>query len=149
MSIELDILVRHEQWANAHVVQQMLAQPELPEKSVRLMCHIIGAQHIWISRIQHTPTHYDVFPSIDKHLWLSEIEKNSTVFSQILASDGLDRIVSYKNTKGMEFQNTVREILLHLCLHAQYHRGQIVVHNKSIIPDPKLTDMIFFLRENP
>ena len=34
-------------------------------------------------------------------------------------------LVTYKNSKGTEFRNSKRDILTHVALHGQYHRGQI------------------------
>lgn len=59
----------------------------------------------------------------------------------------LVRTISYTNTKGAAFNNTVEEILHHMVMHGMYHRGQVArgVRQAGGVPLP--TDFIVYVRE--
>ncbi|MGE7918037.1 DinB family protein [Viridibacillus sp. NPDC093762] len=68
------------------------------------------------------------------------------MFLTNLANTDLDKLISYKNSKGKECKNSVRDILTHVVLHGQYHRGQInsLLREKGI--EPINVDFITFVR---
>jgi uncharacterized damage-inducible protein DinB len=51
------------------------------------------------------------------------------------------------NTKGEVFRSEVSEILLHLNVHASYHRGQIISLVKDKIDPLPNTDYIHYARK--
>jgi uncharacterized damage-inducible protein DinB len=55
--------------------------------------------------------------------------------------------VHYRNSAGNEFDNTVRDILTHVALHGQYHRGQIARAMRAAGREPVYTDYIGFIRK--
>jgi uncharacterized damage-inducible protein DinB len=63
-----------------------------------------------------------------------------------LSNNDLNRVVTYKNSKGTEFHNTIREILTHVALHGQYHRGQINQLLRITGLEPINVDFITFKR---
>lgn len=58
----------------------------------------------------------------------------------------LDQFLSYKNSKGTEFHHSIREILTHVALHGQYHRGQINQLLRAADLEPMNVDYITFRR---
>jgi len=119
----------------------------VPEKSLVLLSHLINAHQIWNSRILQTPSH---------QVWqLNSIEENLEYNSSNLASTlvllenhSLDEIVTYSNSKGESFSNTVKDILFHIINHSTYHRAQIATNLKENHLEPLNTDYIFFKRNN-
>ena len=77
---------------------------------------------------------------------VNENEKSYTDFLTHLNSTDLDKVISYKNSTGKEFKNSVRDILIHVALHGQYHRGQINTRLRADGMDPVNTDFITFVR---
>lgn len=57
-----------------------------------------------------------------------------------------ERVVSYANTRGERFDNTVNEILHHVCLHGMYHRDQVMLGIRQEEGTPISTDFIVFAR---
>lgn len=59
----------------------------------------------------------------------------------------LESPLLYKNFKGEEFSQPVKEVLLHLFNHGTYHRGQLItmLHQVGVSPVPN-TDFIAFAR---
>jgi uncharacterized damage-inducible protein DinB len=58
----------------------------------------------------------------------------------------LDQFISYKNSTGKEFKKSIRDILTHVALHGQYHRGQINLLLRIDGMEPINTDFITFRR---
>ena len=144
---EYKLLVDHEHWANQRLTEQLQKLGEIPEKAQRTFNHIIGAQHTWITRINDTQPMMTVWPSLMPDHWDSLFKKNHELLSVIVSEEkNLSRVISYTNTHGGSFSNPVSEIILHLCLHSQYHRGQVITMCRDIIASPLPTDMIAFLR---
>jgi uncharacterized damage-inducible protein DinB len=55
-------------------------------------------------------------------------------------------MISYQNTKGEAYQNTIKDIMFHIINHSSYHRGQVMmlVRNAGLEPIP--TDYILTKR---
>jgi uncharacterized damage-inducible protein DinB len=66
-----------------------------------------------------------------------------------LTDAGLSRTISYTNSAGSAFSNSVQDILRHVLMHAQYHRGKVNLLLKQSGLMPASVDYIFFLRESP
>jgi uncharacterized damage-inducible protein DinB len=56
-------------------------------------------------------------------------------------------MITYKNTKGEEFQNSFHEIIEHVTNHGTYHRGTVSAVLHQLGEKSVSTDYIFFLRE--
>jgi len=56
--------------------------------------------------------------------------------------------ISYSNSKGTVFTDSIEHVIMHLSMYGQYHRGQIVTHNRDLFNTPPATDFILFLRES-
>ncbi len=65
---------------------------------------------------------------------------------KMLKVEDLTRRVSYVNTKGEAYRNSVQEICMHLLLHSAYHRGQVAQLLRANGGEPAVTDYIFYKR---
>jgi uncharacterized damage-inducible protein DinB len=66
-----------------------------------------------------------------------------------LRPEDFQRVVPYRNSAGLAFESTVEDILLHVCLHGSYHRGQIARAVRQGGATPAPTDYIGFIRGSP
>ena len=57
--------------------------------------------------------------------------------------------VAYTTSAGKSFANTVKDILLHVAMHAQYHRGKINLLLRQAGLEPAPADYIAFIRGAP
>jgi uncharacterized damage-inducible protein DinB len=57
--------------------------------------------------------------------------------------------VTYVNSAGREFDTVVGDILLHVALHGQYHRGKVTLMLRQAGLTPAPTDFIAFVRGAP
>lgn len=135
---------------NNHFNQQLIAllienAAKDSEKSFYLQNHIINAHQVWNSRlIPEIPFGvFEIHPITELH----QLDNNNYKRSlEILGTIELSNIVSYTNTRGQTFSNSVRDILFHVINHSTYHRAQIATACKHSGIDPLPTDYIFYKR---
>lgn len=154
MPIESSKLVQslfdHAAWANAAVLANLRAANPPPPQAVEQFAHVLGAERVWITRLQGIPQDSAVWP----RLTLDECEalhrRNLSDF-KILASGAADfeREVAYTNSAGVHFKNRVIDILLHIALHGSYHRGMTSYATRHGGGIPVPTDFIAFVRGAP
>lgn len=145
-------LYRHVAWADARVLQSLRAAHSVLKKDLDLYSHILGSEHVWLSRIKGTPPKVAVWPT----LTLDEAERlageNVTAFEGViseLTEEGSETPITYRNSAGDQFTSTLEDILTHVCLHGAYHRGQIAASIRAAGDVPSPTDYIAFARGAP
>ncbi|UUZ86950.1 DinB family protein [Paenibacillus sp. P26] len=72
--------------------------------------------------------------------------KGFAAYLDSLTEEDLDRVVTYRNQTGREYSTSIRDILTHLALHGQYHRGQINTLLRTEGMEPVNVDFITFVR---
>jgi uncharacterized damage-inducible protein DinB len=144
---EFHLLIEHDAWANERIAAALLSLAELPEKPKKFFDHILGAQHNWISRMYGETPSIEIWPQLSTSTWQLWMARNLDDLKAITSSaNALERIVTYTNSSGKEFSNPISELLLHVSLHSQYHRGQIITSAREVLHTVPVTDMIAFLR---
>lgn len=137
---------------NFHFNQELIAlfekqQQSIPEKSIQLLNHLINAQQIWNERILEEKIAIDVWKIRPlenlKNINLSNYNRSISILNTI----ALNRKVEYKNSKGIEFSNSVQDIIFHVINHSTYHRAQISSNLKENNIEPINTDYIFYKRK--
>lgn len=132
-------------WANALYINLLEKNPGLPEAS-RLMAHILAAQEVWNARIAGRQAQVPVWPDLsidDLRRWNDLVYEEAT---RLWSAHLPEKIISYTNTKGENFENTVQEILDHTINHATHHRAQVAVFARQAGIEPPASDMIFYFR---
>lgn len=114
----------------------------------RLFSHVLNAQHIWSSRILGSDIRYEVWQEHDKEQFKIIFEDNIRLINLCLSTRQNEEIVTYKNSRGQAFQNSVADMLMQMFNHSTYHRGQIVSLLKKSGIEPPATDYILFKRNN-
>ena len=137
---------------NYHFNQELIQLFEnnstaIPEKSIKLLNHLINAQQIWNERMLDEKISVGVWEIRALESLKNHNENNYNKSLQILNNTQLSQKISYKNSKGIEFSNTVQDILFHIINHATYHRGQIASDLKANGIEPINTDYIFYKRK--
>ncbi|WP_312177277.1 DinB family protein [Chryseobacterium sp.] len=118
---------------------------KVDEKTISLINHILNAQQIWNSRILGEKT-FEVW-QINPFEMLEEINQHNFEKSiEIINNFDPDQKNNYQNSRGVNFENTVFEMLFQVINHSTYHRGQINSLLKQNGIDPILTDYIFYKR---
>ncbi|HEU4682785.1 MAG TPA: DinB family protein [Gemmatimonadales bacterium] len=142
-------LLRYDIWANRETVNSLKLNPAAP-KSLRWMAHILGAEHLWLARLHRRQPRLSVWPDFDIEACGTQLEELSRLWPAYLAglsSGQLGETISYTNSKGESWTNTVEEILTHVTIHSAYHRGQIAADLRSAGSEPAYTDYIHAARQ--
>lgn len=142
-------LVAHMRWADT-LVADALEQDSRPDpEAVRLFAHIAAAEHLWVARVAGVPAKLAVWPSLSPGEARAVAAEHADAFEQLVsASDAaaLERVVRYTNSAGHTFENTVSDIVLHVAMHGEHHRGQIARLIRAAGREPPYTDYIQFAR---
>ncbi|MFP5080857.1 DinB family protein [Pedobacter sp. JCM 36344] len=116
------------------------------EKSIKVYCHILNAQRIWNNRIdpgRSTSSVWEIHPMQD----LKNIDLMNYKHSLLIIDNfDLNDTISYANTKGQTFSNSLKDMLFHAINHSTYHRAQIATEFKQNGLEPLATDYIFYKR---
>ena len=76
-----------------------------------------------------------------------EISAGYQKFIAAMSEDQFQQILNYKNSKGIEFNQPIYQLLAHVFNHATYHRGQVVTMLRQVgYTDVSSTDMTTFFR---
>ena len=145
-------LYEHVAWADARVLQSLRTAHAVLKRDLDLYSHILGAEHVWLSRIRGTTAQVAVWPT----LTLDEAERlgaeNIAAFNKViseLTEEGRETPITYRNSAGEQFTSTLEDILTHVSLHGAYHRGQIAASIRAAGDVPNPTDYIAFTRGSP
>jgi uncharacterized damage-inducible protein DinB len=147
----ISLLMKHEYWASERIAQTLVQLNWVPVKAKEIFDHIVAAHANWYARIidqePQLPTWRANLDVQEYGKWLNEFHEK---WNEMLSSEPEDlaRVIHYKNASGQVFQNSIYEILTHLTLHSQYHRGQITTIMRDLVDTPPSTDMIVYLRES-
>jgi uncharacterized damage-inducible protein DinB len=111
------------------------------------MAHIIGAEVLWLSRMEGAPSELPVWPELTVEQCQARLAKLSSELGDLERFEPLNRPVSYTNSKGEPWTSMVEEILTHLVIHSAYHRGQIASDLRAAGQEPAYTDYIHAVRQ--
>jgi len=143
-------MYEHLNWSNQRILETVQNVEEGNSEVIRLFSHILLAEKVWLTRLRGMDSSQlpiwlqtDIETCVDL---VKENEESLTTYLTNLSEADLDNLIVYKNSKGTEFTNTIREILTHVALHGQYHRGQINSRLRADGFEPVNVDFITFVR---
>lgn len=143
-------MYEHLHWANQRILETLQSLDGENQELCRLFSHILLAEKVWLTRLQGLDSsQLPIWSEADIEVCaelVAENEESITAFFTNLPETDLDQLIFYKNSKGIEFKNTVRDIFTHVALHGQYHRGQINSRLRAGGFEPVDIDFITFVR---
>ena len=142
-------VLRHEQWATHAMLETLRSAGHTPPRAVRLLSHIIGAEIVWLARIEGRTTTQPVWPEWSLAELIEQarmLEEPWTGYLAALTAEDLGREVTYTNSKGERFGSSLHDIITHLGLHAAYHRGQVNAALREADLQPPAIDYIHAAR---
>ena len=146
-----ELLFTFERWANGRTLASIQATTQHGQ-AVRLLAHVLAAQEAWLLRLKKLDwTHVALWPPDTLEECAERLERLDLAIRDYLAGlseADLHEEIAYRNQTGREFRNTPLDILTHLGLHSQHHRGQIALQLRQLGQEPAVTDFIAFRREN-
>src|ERR1700674_2088036 len=143
---------QHLAWADARVVESLRAARNVLKRDQELYAHVLGSEHIWLSRIGGTAPKVAVWPTISLDECARLAAENAAAYQKLASSltqEAMERAITYRNSAGDEYTSTLEDILTHVSLHGAYHRGQIAASVRAAGDTPIPTDYIAFARGAP
>ena len=154
--------LQYNAWANGKIVEILGnvdenyfdAEVKSSFPSIRkTVHHIWDAEQIWFTRLKGNVA--TQWPSANFKGGKEELLKgfladtnNLTAFIAGKDSSFLESKLTYKNTKGVEFQNVIEEMLFHVVNHGTFHRGQLITILRELGFEKFPTqDLIAYLRQ--
>ena len=107
----------------------------------------MAAHDIWNCRIHQKTSTLQVWNPIATVEWVGINKNNMKGSFDIVDHIDLETPISYQNSQGQLFTNSICEILTHVINHSTYHRGQLSpLLRVAGIQGPISTDYIFYKR---
>jgi len=148
---EFQQLLEHMVWADERVLAS-LRVPAPPGPVVGLLAHLLGAEEVWLARLEQRPTTTAVWPALSVENCAALASRNRAGYEALLrrlTPADLERPIAYTSSAGQSFTSTRGEILLQVFLHGAYHRGQISTLLRAASLTPAPTDFIALRRGAP
>lgn len=145
-------LWRHACWANDRLVEALGGDGPVPKEAIREHAHLIGTEEVWLSRLEVRSPRCSVWPDVGPvglEELLFEVRQAYGRYFDALDPSDLDSLVTYTNSAGATFTNRVGDILLHVFLHGQYHRGKVNLLLRQAGAEPAPVDYIAWVRGAP
>lgn len=145
-------LFSHMDWANRRLLEALQASPvDEAGKAAYLFQHVLQAERIWLTRLRGESSEGLPIWAEDADLTVCAelMEENGRGFQNLLDTlpeDRLDLPVAYRSQSGVPFETSARDILTHVALHGQYHRGQINAALRAGGLQPAVVDYILYAR---
>ncbi len=149
ISQQLGRLFAYDHWANTEYLNALTGIEQPPARAVQLLAHIIAAQFLWMERILRRDLAVKVWPDWDPAACaanLTDVASRWARYLEGIAADDLYSIVTYTNSKGERWENTLGDIAMHVANHGTYHRGQIATILRAAGFTPPYTDYIEAIR---
>ncbi len=139
-------LLEYTFWANDLFIIRLKEQDDIPEEISKQVSHLLSAHRIWLNRIAGRGALPSVWETIDQESWEGiNIELYSETCDVVKSTD-LEKVISYKNSRGEFFQNPLEELLHHIINHSTHHRAQVALLMRQQQMLPPQSDYIFYLR---
>src|SRR5258707_355696 len=104
-------LTRYDEWANLEVITALRAAGSPLDRSRKLVAHIVGAEHVWLTRIRQTSSPCPVWPDLTLDECGREVPSLAKGWRDLLSEGNvLDRSIQYRNSKGEAYDSLVRDI---------------------------------------
>lgn len=142
-------MFEHLDWANRAILGA-LQNAEAGGKALSLFTHTLHAERVWLTRLKgEDSAGLPIWSDRDLAFCAELLQRNAEGHAEFLADAAASdpqRIVAYSNSKGSPFETSVGDILTHVALHGQYHRGQINLCLRESGIEPVGVDYILFVR---
>jgi uncharacterized damage-inducible protein DinB len=143
-------LTAFNEWANRRMIASLRNFESA--KAIRALSHLLVAEKEWMMRMTNnedsTGADFWKTQTLDECEALAqEMAKTYREFVADLSEEKLENVASYKNSKGIEYKTSFRDILTHVLFHSMGHRGQVAMALRADGGEPLWSDYIVFLRE--
>ena len=138
-----------DRWANLVSLDAVAPVADTVPRSLAWLNHIAGASRVWLARVTASPMPFSVNPDFDPVALREQFELADEGWRAFLDSqtDGdMARVIEYTNLKGQPFTTPLGDILAHVPIHGQHHRGQVNADLRAAGVTPPVIDYIHAAR---
>ena len=136
-------------WANKQILDMLNAQSSKIDDAISYFTHLIIAEKTWMERIKGDDSTTNFWQDIRKDDLEKIVDANNKEYMNFiynLEETQFEEKINYKNSKGKEFNTSVKDILTHVALHSSYHRGQVNSAIRKAGGEPVNVDYIAYTR---
>lgn len=148
---QLRRLFQHNAWADDKLLTALGRKP-FNADAWREYTHIIATAATWLDRVKRQTPRVKVWPTLSRdeleQLRMAVAAEYNAMIGTLTDAD-LDERIEYVNSAGAAFTTPLGEILLHVALHGQYHRGKVNLLLRQRAAEPAPTDFIEYVRGAP
>lgn len=142
-------MFKYNEWANNQILETLLLPAGNFEDARNLFGHIISVQKLWLDRLLSRNVIYEFWNDYSLEGCIKISKENSAEwlkFLNELNEEQFATTISYINSKGEHFENSLEDILAHVINHSTYHRAQIAMLLRKSDVIPPVTDYVFYRR---
>jgi uncharacterized damage-inducible protein DinB len=114
-----------------------------------ILAHAVGAEMVWLKRVVDNQS-VERVPGTEELPDLAAIEEaweeTRGGWQQVLASQNLERVIHYRNTKGQEFSDPIWRVMTHLVDHSAVYRGILISALRLLGRTPPASGVITYTR---
>jgi uncharacterized damage-inducible protein DinB len=136
-------------WANMVSLDAVAPVAERVPRSLAWLNHVLGAKRIWLARVTGTEAPFGVNPTFSPAELAGQFALARDGWSAFLntrTDADLDGVIHYRNLKGDPLSSALGDILAHLPVHGQHHRGQVNADLRAAGLTPPAIDYIHAAR---
>ena len=148
---QLRRLFVHLSWADDQLLSA-LGNRTADDTAFREYTHIIAVEALWLDRLLQRPHTIAPWPTLSPQEVASLRSRTMAGYNELLARlqpEELRTRVSYVNSAGVGYTNATGDILLHVAMHGQYHRGKVNLLLRQTGEQPAPVDFIAYVRGAP
>lgn len=150
---------RHDWWANTTLLtflggQTVASRPPAFGAGFQRACHLFGhllaTELLWLGRVEESGDQtlpvWSKRSVSDLAALLDGSSAKWRAFLATLKPPDFGRVVSYRNTMGQRYENTLIQIIAHVLNHSTHHRAQILSVLRDLGLEPPGLDYVVYLR---
>jgi len=142
-------MLEFDHWASLVSLDAVAPAADRLPRSVSWLNHIVGAKRVWLARVTASAMPFGANPSFSVAELPAQFTLAHTGWLEFL--DGrqdrdVAEVIEYTNLKGEPFSSRLGDILAHLVLHGQQHRGQVNAELRAAGVTPPTIDFIHAVR---
>lgn len=138
-------LFEYNHYCNQALIAAFRENPgKVPDKSTRLLNHMLNAHHNWNNRIIPEQSRFDPWAIHAAESWEAIGKANFEASIRVIDSVDLDQSIQFTIANEQPFEHAIRNILFHIINHSTYHRGQIALEFSQNGLEPLITDYILY-----
>ena len=142
-------LFAYNDWANWRIITSL--KENKSEKARRILAHLLITEKEYFERLYgKDSTGFDFWQDLSLEDCGKLARETADAYEKLLREfeeENLILIARYKTSEGVTYENTFRELLMHVLFHSSIHRGNIILKMREESFTPPKIDYIIFLRE--